>query len=263
MKIEKRVLVSLDGECPYHCKHCYTYDLEKREGSRTISEIVDSIKNEEFDIIYVSQKKENFVFPDEGLSLCEELFEHYRTDIIAITRNVFDEKQLKRLKTINQKMIKEGKRFFLAVSIPALESARVTEELSIIPSPEERIDFLRRASKEGISTILVIRPLYPETIIKIEEILNLVDKCKEFVSCILSSGLVVNESILDRLGYKEDDFSYVNDGKSDYLVGAIEGNMKYIDVKKELEMIRLYCQKLGVPFFEHSIPAINYIKEVI
>ena len=263
MKTNKRVLVSFDGECPYRCKHCYTYELEQLSINRSIKEIVDSIREKEFDIIYVSQKKENFVNPNEGLELCEALFTEYHTDIVAITRNVFNKQQIERLKKLNHLMKDEGKQIFLSVSIPALDSAIITEELSVIPSPKERIQFLRDLSGEGITTFLVMRPLYPNKIIPISEILQLVDICKDFVSCVLSSGLVTNASILERLGYREEDFSYNDNGKSDYLVGAIEGDMKYIDVREEINILCDYCKKIGVPFFEHSMPAVNYIKNMI
>lgn len=262
MKIKKRVLVSFDGECPYYCKHCYTYSLDKQTKHRSLEEIVDSIKNEEFDVIYVSQRKENFVSPDEGLELCEALYERYHTNIVAITRNVFNNSHLKRLKVLSDRMINEGNTFFLCSSVPGLASAAITEDLSIVPSPEDRINFLRDVYNEGIRTILIIRPLYPKNIIPTDEIIELINKCKLFVSCVLSSGLVVNNDILRMLNYKETDFLYTDNGQSDYLVGAIEDEMKYINVKEELEELKKYCLKIGVPFFEHSMTAINYLKSI-
>lgn len=261
MSVAKRALVSFDGECPYYCKHCYTYGLKQSERRRTIAEIVESINNEEFDIIYISQKKENFVDPDEGLALCEALYDRYHTDLMAITRNVFNYDQIERLRNLNTKMQKEGKRFFLSVSIPALKSAYITEELSLIPSPKERIEFLHKVSDAGITSFLVIRPLYPEKIIPVTEALELIDKCKMFVSGILSSGLATNSSILKQLGYNENDFIYTQGGKSDYLVGAIE-DVKYTDVSKEISILHEYCRNIGIPFFEHSLPAINYIENL-
>lgn len=259
--VKKRVLVSFDGECPYYCKHCYTYGLEQRKHSRSIMEIVDSIKGKDFDIIYVSQRRENFIVPDEGIGLCEALFDRYHKDMIAITRNVFDTNQIERLSQLNRKMIQEGKQIFLAVSIPALKSADVTENLAYVPSPEDRIDFLHRLSDAGINTFLMLRPLYPEKIIPIAETLELVNKCKNFISGVVSSGLITNTLILGQLGFNEQDFEYSNNGKSEYLVGAIE-NTKYIDVKKEMALLRKHCNSIKVPFFEHSMPAINYVKEL-
>lgn len=36
-------------------------------------------------------------------------------------------------------------------------------------------------------------------------------------------------------------------------------NVKYVNVKKELEQVENTCKKSGIPFFQNSLPAINYI----
>ncbi len=36
--------------------------------------------------------------------------------------------------------------------------------------------------------------------------------------------------------------------------------MKYVDVENELGLIKEKCDDLNLPFFEHSLPAINYLK---
>lgn len=254
--IRKRELVSFDDMCPFNCKHCYTFELDRTGYNRTVDEIVDSLVDKEFDIIYVSQRKENFVDPDEGIELCEKLYEKYNCNLIAITRNVFDNKQLERIDRLNKKMRCNNRFLFLAVSIPAIESAELTEDLSKIPTPKQRIGFLEDISKREILNILLIRPLFSDNMIPIDEPLKIIEQCKTFVSCVVSSGLAVNEYILRRLNLKEEDFLYT-DEKIDYLVGAIEGDVKYINVKKEIEIIRESCQKWNVPFFEHTIPAIN------
>ena len=41
---------------------------------------------------------------------------------------------------------------------------------------------------------------------------------------------------------------------------AIENRkMKFVDVRNEMTQLKNYCQKSDVPFFEHSIPALNYL----
>ncbi len=256
--IKKRELVSFDDVCPFNCKHCYTFELNRTEQNRTINEIVDSLANKEFDVVYVSQRKDNFVNPDEGLELCEALYDRYNCNLIAITRNKFNSEQLDRLAKLNMKMRDNKKFLFMAVSIPALESAKVTEDLSKIPTPQERIEFLKDIHKRDILNILLIRPLFPDELVPVDEVLRIVYQCKNFVSCIVSSGLAVNEHILKRLNLKEDSLTYSSE-KIDYLVGAIEGNVKYIDVKDKIKSIDNECKKWGIPFFEHSVPALNYL----
>lgn len=77
------------------------------------------------------------------------------------------------------------------------------------------------------------------------------------VSCVVSSGLGVNDSILSRLGMKESDFSYKEN--QEYLQGAIECEIKFVNVEKELAALHKKCTSLGIPMFEHSMPAINYV----
>lgn len=259
--IKKRELVSFDDICPFNCKHCYTFELDRTGHNRTINEIVDSLAGKEFDVVYVSQRKDNFVNPDEGLELCEKLYDRYNCNLIAITRNTFDNAQLDRLTKLNNRMRANNKFLFMAVSIPALESAKVTEDLQKIPTPQERMEFLEKISERGVLNILLIRPLFPDALVPVEEVLRIIQTCKKFVSCIVSSGLAVNEHILKRLNLKEDELVY-SDEKIDYLVGAIEGNVKYIDVKNKIEIINNECKKWNIPFFEHSVPALNYLIRV-
>lgn len=259
--IKKRELVSFDDVCPFNCKHCYTFELNRTGYNRTINEIVDSLANKEFDVVYVSQRKDNFVNPDEGLELCEKLYDKYNCNLIAITRNIFNCEQIDRLTKLNKKMRDNNKFLFMAVSIPALESANVTEDLSKIPTPQERVLFLENISKRDILNILLIRPLLPDDLVPVDEVIRIVQQCKNFVSCIVSSGLAVNDHILKRLNLKEDNLTYSNE-KIDYLVGAIEGNVRYIDVKDKIEIIKNECKKWEIPFFEHSVPALNYLMNV-
>ena len=74
MLYKTRVMVSFDGYCPLHCKHCYTYELHHQlKKQRTVDEIVESISGKQFDIIYVSQSYENFQKEEDGIELCKAL----------------------------------------------------------------------------------------------------------------------------------------------------------------------------------------------
>lgn len=256
--IRKRVLVSLDGECPYYCKHCYTYELPQTP-KRSINEIVKSISSKEFDIVYVSQKIENFADPNIGLDLCEQLFQAYRSNLMIITRNVLRGEHFKRLVALHQEMRQSGKMLFLGSSVIGLDSADCSEQLSIIPSTLERLDFIKNAYSEGISAMLLIRPLFPDKLIPSVEIEKIVDYMGKTVSCILTGPLMVNECILERLGVHESDLTYAIGDESEYLNGAIKENMRYVDISQELEHLKEYCNKKGLPFFKHSMPAVNYL----
>lgn len=258
MKISSRVLVSYDEFCEFECKHCYTYGI-KRDVFRTVDEIVDSILESSFDVVYVSQKNDNFSNPERGIQLCESLYNRYHCNVFAITRNVFNDDYIDQLVNLSNQMKKEGKRFFFAVSISAMESSSVTENVSKVPSPTARLDFVKKLNKKGIITIVMIRPLYPNKVIPIDEIFEIIDECSKDVQCIVSGGLGVNDNVLERLGMEESDFTYKN---AAYLQGAIDCDIKFVDVSAEMQAVQNKCQSVGIPFFEHSMPALNYLSEV-
>lgn len=259
MQINKRVFVSFDGKCPYNCKHCFSFEIEQPSVPRTVEQIVDSLKGKDFDVVYVSQKKENFVVTDEGLTLCEQIFSNYGCNIVIITRNVFSRSQIERMLSLHKKMRLKGKNLFLGISIIGLKSAAISEDLTAIPTPEERIKFAVTLYNSGIPTLVLIRPLFPQHLIPSEEWKEIVDRVAGNVSCILSGPLMVNTPILKRLGLLPSDLNYLCEGESDYLDGAIAYSMEYVDVIQEMQELKTYCFERNVAFFEHSLPALNYI----
>lgn len=255
-KIANRVLVSFDDICPYQCKHCYTLDIQRENGNRSMNDIISSIENQTFDIVYISQRRENFVNPDMGIELCERIFERYHCNIFLITRNVFESKHIVRLKKLKTQMSSIGKKLFVGVSVFATQSYSKSENPNLVPSPYARIKFLSLLGEEGFDTITIIRPIFPQKIVPIEELYEIVDLCKGLKTCIVASGLAVNEHILWRLGIDSADLKYIDDVH--YLEGAMEGEFKFVDVSKELSLLKEYCEMRGILFFEHTIQAINF-----
>ncbi len=255
--IKNRVLVSFDDICPYQCKHCYTLDIPRQNDNRSIDGIVNAISSTSFDVVYISQRRDNFVIPDKGIELCEKLFERYVCNLFIITRNIFKEQHINRLNDLRKRMQLEGKTLFVAVSIFATKSAYKSENPALVPSPDQRILFLEELSKKGFNTITLIRPVFPSKMVAVEELFEIVDKIKVFDTCIVSSGLAVNENILWRLNMDPSEYKYIDN--ANYLEGAMEGTFKFLDVSTELNLLKNYCNKNGVPFFEHTIPALNFI----
>ena len=257
----KRQFVSFGGRCAFNCNHCYTfspgYDLDNKAAVR---DIVASLKDKEFEIVYVSGHRENFIDPDEGLSLCEEIFKEYNVDLLITTRNVFGGGQLLRLENLYKSMKEKGKDLFFCSSIPAASSYKKLEPCSLIPTPYERMDFLKTVFDLGIFTLLTIRPLCPDEFIPVKESLEIVDKCHSFSSAIISSGIVVNDTILGRLK----SFPVYDSGGKEPLMECLQKkhiSVEYVKVEYELAMIKNRCQKYGKKLFEHSCPAIDHIRK--
>ena len=137
----KRTLVSFRGRCPMHCKHCYTYDLDERE-EKTISEIVEETGHESFDIIYLSQKYENFYDESQGLALCQGLYDKYQKDIFIITRSYLSDGLIERLGNLNRRMQQQCNQLYIAVSLCADDSYTITENQMVCPTPHKRLENL-------------------------------------------------------------------------------------------------------------------------
>lgn len=256
-----REFASFSGKCPYACLHCYTFNPEYNIiGEESISKIVNQLEGKNPGVIYISGHKENFINPDDGLELCEKLFEKYHCDILITTRNVFDERQIERLSKLNSRMISENKDLFFCISIPALSSYKKLEDNSKIPTPQQRIEFLSKVYKKGIITFLTIKPLCPNEFIPIEEALEIINKCKKYSTVVLSSGIIVDKHILKRIKDFPNDFKYEQAPLMECLKNNI--SMKYVDVSDELLKISELCNEYNIPFFQHSMPAIQYIKSL-
>jgi len=255
----RRKVVSLGGKCPFNCLHCYTYCNEyKNDTSDDIEKVVESLKNESFDIIYISGHRENFIDPDIGISLCERLFEEYQTDILITTRNIFNEDQRARMLELSEKMKKRNSFIYFCISIPSLDSYKKIETNPIIPSPSERINFLKQINEMGIVTLLTIRPLFPNEFIPTGECLNIISLCSQYTQAVISSGVVIDEKIKKRLMTFPEDYRYEPGLLMSCLNNPID--VEYVNVDNEINEIRKHCEKMGIPFFTNSMPAIDYIK---
>ena len=163
------------------------------------------------------------------------------------------------LTKIKVQMKEKCKDLFLCVSIPALQSYKKLEPNPIIPKPIQRIENLKNVFDIGIYTVLTLRPLCPNAFIPIKEILEIIEMCQYHSSAILSSGIVINDEILHKLIGFPSDFTF----QEKPLMPCLKNNlsMRYVDVTEELEQIKERCKEYDIPFFEHSLPAIDYLKE--
>lgn len=256
-----RVFVSFSGKCPMNCRHCYSYEFENNEdSSKDMSEIVNSIAHKDFDIIYLSQKNENFFDANDGIALCDKLYDHYKKDIFIITRCFLSDDAIEKLEELNEKMKLTGNKLFLSVSICGGPTAfEVSEKKGVCPTPNQRLENLRRAHDKNIKTLLTLRPIFPNSVIPIAEVIDLLNESYQYLDAVVSSGLIATDAILGKLGLKKEDYSYLPDGDSDYLSDLQNDRLYFFDVKRELEIIEKNCFVHDVPFFLHSMPALNHL----
>ena len=265
----KREFVSFGGPCPFGCKHCYTFiPGYKKDKEKSIELLLRPLNGiQKIDIVYVSGHKENFINPDDGIDLCEQIFSTAQCDILFTTRNCFSNSHIFRLSTLNEKMKQAGHDLFACVSIPALQSYTKIENPSIVPSPDDRMLTLKQLYNAGIFTMLTVRPLFHNRFIPIEEPLEIIDSCSDFSSVVLTSGLVTNSYISNALNYPADQkmkerkeiMKCLN--QQDILV-------EYCDVSEEILAIKDFCSRKGLPLFceattdasSISLAAVDYLK---
>lgn len=263
--IKRRKLVSFSGICPIKCKHCYTYEVAYNKTTADADEIGGIVSGlndgSPFDVIYVSHDRENFVDEFAGIDLVDALFKQYSKHIFIITRKSLSDASIGTLSKINERMKEAGLLMAVAVSIPANHSSFVTEDVSCVASPEERCDCIRRLHNAGIKTILMARPVFPDSIIPVCEITKMIEDNVPYIDAVVSSGLAVNPAILERLQMTEDRFNYLPGDNAEFLIGSEAKDIKYIDVKSELEKIHECCRICSIPFAAHSMEALNILLE--
>lgn len=253
----KREFASFGGKCPFKCNHCYTFiNNFSTYKANSIPNIINELVSKDFNIIYISGFNENFVSPQIGIKLIEELYNHFKCHILFTTRNTFDNDCLKKITEINKMMLKDGKRLFACVSISAYNSYKKLEPCNVIPTPNQRIEFIKKMFGNKIITFLTIRPVCPKEFIPTNEYIDIIKDIGQMCSGIISSGIVLNKDIINKLDGFPKNYSYVEKPimsclKQDNLL------VKYVNVEEELNSIQLKCKQSQIPFFSGSIEAIQ------
>lgn len=255
----QRAFASFGSTCPYQCKHCYTYsDGFKNENRNNIDEIISELKSKSFNTIYISGYTENFIVPSKGIELIEKIYYEYNCNILFTTRNSFSNEDVLRLSKLNKNMKEKNALLIACVSISALDSYKKLEPNKIIPTPHQRIDFIHRLYNSGIKTVLTLRPVCPAEYIPTDEYLKILEMCNNNCSAVISSGIVLSQKIKENLiGFPEN---------IDYVTKPIMNCLQqqnllvdYVDTSIELKKISDMCNKYMIPFFDSSIPAVEYL----
>lgn len=262
-KYINRALVSFSGRCPLQCKHCYTLDndcAEIKNDMHEIEHIIESLRESTFDIIYVSHDRENFVNEQAGVKLTEQLYETYNCSILIITRQCLSQETVRQLAVLSNKMTENKHSLFIAVSIPANSSYGITENVGCIATPLERCQTIKILHQYGLKTILLARPIFPSSIIPVDEVIEMIVSYHEYIDAVVASGIAVNKPIIARLAIDDKGFKYLPGNNAEFLVGSSAKDIKYVDVSSELAAIQNVCKEYGITFSTHSMEALNNLK---
>ena len=258
-----RAFVSFGGKCAYKCSFCYTFspqfntvDIDKLKSIDDVLSYVHNLKkkNNSIKIIYISGYRENFIKPDEGINLLETLFSEFKCHILFTTRNVFTDHQIERVKKLSKIMKCSRKCLFACVSISAYDTYEKIEPNSNIPSPPERINFLKQLHANEIITFLALRPIFPDFIIPTGECIKIIDEAFAYCDAIIASEFRFDEDILQNLAHNEE----ITDHKTDFWSCFDGMAIEKAKVDNEMQIIKAFCIDKA-PLYNSSIPAINDI----
>lgn len=247
--------------CPYSCAFCYVKSGFMKYKKLEIDDIIEFlIKNKErYNIIYISGDTDSFAPPrtDKAIELVKRISECIDVDITFTTRTTFNEESLKKLKNINEYMKNKNCKLIASISISRLSSANYIEPYPI-PSPEDRIETLKKLKQNGLYTILATRPFLP--IINAEEYIEIIKKSKDYIDAVLGEIWYANDKLINDVCKKIDTEK----------IKFIEKNMDFDDndeiwkcyeARETTEKVKQYCEKEGIHFYMRSTPAIEYIRK--
>jgi DNA repair photolyase len=195
-----RILTYSQLNCLFDCKYCFVNNMnfnQKRNVPYLTDKQIKLLNNvpEKIKLIMLGCDTEFFQNKSESIEILYRLSK-YRKDISTITKMILSEEILQNILNIDSILNVTGNIITLSVSITSLESAKMWEPN--IPSPQKRIDLLKRAYNLGIKTLVALRPLLPT--VNTSEIEEIIRRTKNFCYGYYSGPLYLKElSIIQNL----------------------------------------------------------------
>lgn len=262
-----RVMISLGPltdtkYCPYSCAFCYVKSGFMKYRKLEIKDIIEFLKKnkEKYNIVYISGDTDSFAPPrtEKAIELLEEISKNIDTDITFTTRTIFSEENLKKLKYINEYMKNKNCKLIASISISRLYSASYIEPYPI-PSPEERIEMLKRLKENGLHTILATRPFLP--IITSDEYIEIIKKSQNYVDAVIGEIWYADEKLVNDVCK---DFDIKKESFVDKTMDFDDNDKtwKCYEAKETIEKVTQFCKQNQIPFFMRSYPAIEYIRSI-
>lgn len=179
--------ISDNIHCSYDCAFCYVKDEFLSYASLTDEEIVSFlVKNrDKYKIIYISGDTDSFAPPrtERALELMKKIVKEINCDLLFTTRAVFTEYGYDKLSEIVQAQKKIKKDIYACISITRYSDDYAFLEPYPIPSPDDRINAIKRLKILGAITVLAIRPFLP--FVKVDDYMTIIDKSKKYVDIVL------------------------------------------------------------------------------
>lgn len=248
--------------CPYSCAFCYVKSDFMKYMKLEIEDIIKFLKKnkEKYNIVYISGDTDSFAPPrtDISIELIKRISECIDVDITFTTRTTFNEESLKKLRNINDYMKNKNHKLIASISISRLYSADYIEPKPI-PSPEERIETLKKLKENGLYTILATRPFLP--IIDANEYIEIIKRAKGYIHAVLGEIWYADEKLvkdvcknieIKRIQFVEKTMDFDNNNKI----------WKCYEANEIVQKVSQFCKDNEIPFYMRSNPAIEYIRNI-
>ena len=247
--------------CPYNCAFCYVKSGFTKYTKLEIDNIMTFLNynKEKYDIVYISGDTDSFAPPrtEKAIDLIKRISENIDVDITFTTRTIFDEKSLEKLKYISNYMKNKNYKLIASISISRLYSANYIEP-NPIPSPEERIETLKKLKENGLYTILATRPFLP--IITSNEYIEIINKAKDYIDAVLGEIWYADEKLIKDV-CKNIDMKEIKFIENTMDFDDNDKVWKCYEAKETIEDVTKFCKDNKIPFYMRSRPAIEYIRK--
>ncbi len=110
--------------CPFKCKFCYVNNGFNSYNALTDEEILDFLmkSRQYYEIVYISGDTDSFAPPrtQRAIKLLEKILINIDVDVLFTTRTIFNNKDLTKLKEINEKFKQKNRNLYACISISRL-----------------------------------------------------------------------------------------------------------------------------------------------
>lgn len=251
--------------CPYSCAFCYVQDGFIPYVQKDITDIIDFLIRHrgEYDIIYVSGDTDSFADPRKktGILLLQRIAENINCDLLFTTRTVFNDEDVSVLSEIVRCLNNKKKELFACISISRYSDEVAYLEPKPIPSPEERIETIKKLHEIGAVTVLALRPFLP--VVPISDYLEILKRTAGFVD------IVLGEAFYFIIGGQIEKRVFLNEVPEKVLTELKTGYMDFNDNTEEWSIwssenlekqISDYCAMNNIVFSMRSNTAISEYK---
>jgi len=254
--------------CAYSCPFCYVDTDYNSFGSLPVPEIVDWVKDQQydeegksrFDVVYVSGDTDSFApWPrqEQGMQLLEGLAAVDDIDILFTTRAILTSANLARLEQVVQATEEKGRFVFGCVSVAQLSVPHI-EPRPIAP-PEQRMAQLRRFKELGAVSVLALRPFLP--VVPHDDYARILNQSSD-VDIVLGEVWYADQAgTLEQGVFKGDTPKSIPFTVEPMPFDGNPALWKVYEAKETEAFVRERCEELGLPFFMRSRPAIELIRQ--